>query len=126
MADLFVLPSYEEGMSNALLEAMASGLAVVATDVGAAREMLGDDYDLAKPRDAQGLRAQIEDHLHRLVDGQEVGRALQKRCEELFSMPAVAKKYVSLYRELGKTTNISSIPSTVQAAGHAIGTFWSH
>lgn len=41
-ADLFVLPSYNEGMSNALLEAMACGLAVVVTDVGGTEELVDE------------------------------------------------------------------------------------
>jgi len=40
--DVFVLPSYAEGMSNALLEAMGCGMAVIATRVGAAPEMIDD------------------------------------------------------------------------------------
>jgi glycosyltransferase involved in cell wall biosynthesis len=44
-ADLFVLPSHVEGMSNALLEAMACGLPAVATGVGAAPEMVDDGVD---------------------------------------------------------------------------------
>ncbi len=41
-ADLFVLPSYNEGMSNALLEAMACGLSVIVTDVGGTEELVED------------------------------------------------------------------------------------
>ena len=41
-ADIFVLPSYNEGMSNALLEAMACGLPVVVTDVGGTKELVED------------------------------------------------------------------------------------
>ena len=47
--DVFVLPSREEGMSNALLEACAHGRVVVASDIPPNRAVLGDDYPLLFP-----------------------------------------------------------------------------
>ena len=43
--DIFVLPSSSEGMSNTLLEAMAAGVAVVASNVGGNREIVRDPHD---------------------------------------------------------------------------------
>ncbi|GAA4464999.1 glycosyltransferase family 4 protein [Nemorincola caseinilytica] len=52
VCDIFVLPSYNEGMANAVLEAMASGIAVVATDVGGHSEVIENGVDgmLIRPR----------------------------------------------------------------------------
>lgn len=47
--DVFVLPSLEEGMSNALLEAVASGRIIVASDIAPNRAVVGDDYPLLYP-----------------------------------------------------------------------------
>jgi glycosyltransferase involved in cell wall biosynthesis len=57
-ADLFVLPSFTEGLPRALLEAMARGLAAVATEVGGVPELLTPDC-LVAPRDARALAARI-------------------------------------------------------------------
>jgi glycosyltransferase involved in cell wall biosynthesis len=61
-ADAFVLPSHAEGMSNALLEAMAAGLACVSTTVGAAPEMIrnGESGLLVPPKDHEALGAALE------------------------------------------------------------------
>lgn len=65
-ADVFVFPSLSEGFSRALLEALAAGVPVVASDVGAAADLLtdGDNAIVVAPGDAAALSAGIE----RLLD----------------------------------------------------------
>ena len=60
-ADVFVLPTYTEGMPVALLEAMAAGLAIITTPVGAIPEVVtpGVHGELVRPRDVDGLARAI-------------------------------------------------------------------
>lgn len=59
-SDVFVLPSHMEGMSNALMEAVAAGVPVVATDVGANAEVVGRAGLLCPPHRPHALAAQLE------------------------------------------------------------------
>lgn len=60
-ADVFLFPSYSEGFSMALLEAMAAGLPAIATDVGANRDMLEDQGGVLIPtKDAQAIVAAVK------------------------------------------------------------------
>lgn len=60
-ADIFVLPSYFEGLPNALLEAMASGIPVIASNVGGIPDLIADGTNgfLVEPKDAVTLSAKI-------------------------------------------------------------------
>jgi glycosyltransferase involved in cell wall biosynthesis len=62
-ADVFVLPTYADAVPNVVLEAMAAGLPVVATDVGAVREMVGAAGVVVPPGDAEALAVAL-DELH--------------------------------------------------------------
>jgi glycosyltransferase involved in cell wall biosynthesis len=68
--DCLCLSSWSEGMPNVILEALASGLPVVATDVGACRDLLDDEpmARLVPPGDAPKMAEAIGDLLSRTVD----------------------------------------------------------
>ena len=100
--DAYVLPSLGEGLSNTLLEAMASGLPVSVTRVGGNPEVAEDERSglFFAPRDAVGLAA----HLDRLIqDGElrgRLGRAARERVVTRFSLRAMMENYSNLYLEV--------------------------
>ncbi len=101
-ADLFVLPSREEGMSIALLEAMALGAPLVASAIPGNRRLVTDFAEgrLVPPDDPEALaRAIIEqwDNFDRAV---AMGRAARSRVEREFSIQAVARKHLALFHEI--------------------------
>lgn len=101
--DLLVLPSRAEGMPNALLEAMACGLPVVATDLAGNREVLGNDGKaglLVPPGDALGLAHAIETLVNAPSLRREAGAFARARVQERFDIRRVAGEYLSLYAEL--------------------------
>ena len=104
-----VLPSHSEGMSNALLEAMAAGCAIVATDVGANAKVLGGCGIVVPPRDDVALAAAIL----RLMDDNDLTRSLgeraRQRVEAQFSREAMRLRFEEFYKSVVLTS--SSPPS---------------
>ena len=103
-ADILVLPSHAEGQAMALLEAMAHGLAILATPVGAHLEAVTDGVSalLVPPGEVDALEAA----LLRLVDEPalraRLGRAARARYLEAFAIEAYARRLAELYaRALG-------------------------
>lgn len=101
--DVFVLSSVSEGLSNTILEAMASSLPVVATNVGGAAELVVDGATglLVPSRAPQALA----DALARLLDApplrRTMGQAARRRAESEFALPSVIRKYEQLYLDVG-------------------------
>jgi glycosyltransferase involved in cell wall biosynthesis len=99
--DIFVLPSLTEGMPMALLEAMAAGIPVVATTVGAVPEIIGDSGStLVAPGDPGALAAGIRGLLLDKARRQEAGVQARIRVENRFSASAMATQYVDLYQHI--------------------------
>jgi glycosyltransferase involved in cell wall biosynthesis len=90
-ADLFVLPSYREGMPRSVLEAMACGLPVVATNIrGSREEVVQDETGYLVPiRNPQALGEAIVSVAHDSELRNRMGRAGRKRAEERFDEDTV-------------------------------------
>jgi glycosyltransferase involved in cell wall biosynthesis len=101
IADIFVLPSASEGLSNALLEAMAAGLPALASDVGGNRDVIehGVSGFLVDWSDANGSARLVARLLDDAEQRRRVGDAARVRAG-CFSIAPVADRYCELYRTL--------------------------
>ncbi|GAB6166314.1 hypothetical protein JCM19992_23140 [Thermostilla marina] len=99
-ADVFVLPSRWEGMPNAVLEAMAAGLPIVATDVEGVRELLGEAAPLVPPESPDALTTHITRFLDSPSSAQTIGEANRERASSLFSWNSVVDSYQALWADL--------------------------
>lgn len=100
--DCFVLPSIAEGVSNTILEAMASGLPVVATGVGGNPELIDDGVSgrLVPAGDDDALAAVLLDCMRDGPRAQRLGRAARLTVERRFSLDRMAADYAGLYERL--------------------------
>jgi glycosyltransferase involved in cell wall biosynthesis len=103
-SDLFVLPSAAEGLSNSLLEAMASGLPCIATDHGAAGLIEDGVNGRVIPLDRpELLSAAMRELLQDPAALNAYGKAARQKMESSYRMETIASRYLGLYRELART-----------------------
>ena len=108
--DVFFLPSLAEGTPNGIIEAMAHGVPVVATNVGGIPDTVSPEMSiLVAPGDvaalADAMLALARDPARRAA----MGRAARQRYEQMFSPAAVLPQLIERYRKLA--TGVESAPS---------------
>ncbi len=99
--DIFCFPSLWEGLPNALVEAMAAGLPVVASDIPPHREVLGDAGIFVPPGDKDA----IANALKRLINDSSLREALGIKAGErakLFTIENAVKKYENIFEDILK------------------------
>jgi glycosyltransferase involved in cell wall biosynthesis len=101
-ADIFVLPSRSEGFSNAIIEAMAASLPVVATNVGGNSEAVKDGFTgfLVPPDDPAALAAAISRLLSDQSQAKAMGAAGRATVVENFTTEVMMTRIASAYEKL--------------------------
>lgn len=98
-ADVFVLPSLNEGMSNTALEALASGLPLILTNVGGSSELITDNGFIVNVRKPK----QIADEIRKLYNNPDLNRKMgvnSRLHARHFDWKNVATKYFKLYKAI--------------------------
>jgi glycosyltransferase involved in cell wall biosynthesis len=110
-SDLSILPSHEEGFSNAVIEAMAAGLPLVVTDVGGNAEAVveGETGFVVPPRSPEALAAAILRMAGDEALRRRLGEAGRVRAGRRYSLEACIDRYDALYRGLLEGRSIESL-----------------
>jgi sugar transferase (PEP-CTERM/EpsH1 system associated) len=100
--DCFVLPSQTEGISNVILEALASGLPVIATAVGGNPELIDAGHTglLVPPSDPAAMAAAITEYATAPLLARTVGRNGRRAAEDRFGLDTMMCNYAALYGRL--------------------------
>ena len=111
LADAFVFPSHSDGMPTVLMEAMACNRPVIATDVGAAREIVKEGTGiLVKPDDKKDLKGALDRFLT-LTDYQKqaMGHSGYRHVAAHFNWPQIARESLNQFKELAKSREYSVV-----------------
>ncbi|MCA1925011.1 MAG: TIGR03088 family PEP-CTERM/XrtA system glycosyltransferase [Thiobacillus sp.] len=96
--DVFVLPSKNEGISNTILEALATGLPVIATAVGGNVELVDSGHGrLVRAGDAADMAQALLEYLEAPETIRVQGDAARREAQARFSIPAMAEAYATVY-----------------------------
>lgn len=100
--DCFVLPSLAEGISNTILEAMASGLPVIATRVGGNPDLVdaGNTGEIVPPDNPEAMAREIVRLAKDATFAAQMGRSGRRMVEQKFSMNAMVAAYQGIYDNL--------------------------
>ena len=109
-ADVFVLPSFTEGHSKVLLEAMSCGLPCVASDIGANRSVLadGDAGLLFDPHDAGALAARLEQVLGQRRLAEDLGGRARQRVLTHYDLSALVAREIDLLRRVARSRAVTT------------------
>lgn len=99
-ADVILLPSISEGFSIGLLEAMAHGKPIVATDIPPFREALGERYSFVSPYSPDEIASETLRILSDPSYSTKLGNRVFNRVSQLFSGAKAAEKYEEIYSSL--------------------------
>ena len=101
-ADIFILPSRAEGLSNALIEAMACALPCVSSAVGGALDLINDGENglLFESENHDHLARQLADMLHEDWRRHEIGHSARQTILETTEITAVTRRLCKIYAEL--------------------------
>lgn len=100
--DIFCMPSIQEGLGLSILEAMAKGLPVVASDVGGIYTLIkhGQNGLLVPPRDEDALAEAILEILNNPSLAEEMGNISKELVKEKFTLDMMTEKVLKLYQEV--------------------------
>lgn len=99
-AALFVQPSEEEGLSLALLEAMAHGLLPIVSDIPANMEAIKHDAGVSFPsKNVESLKNALAYFINRPEEAQAIGTIAKARAEQYYSWDAIARRTLEVYED---------------------------
>jgi protein-tyrosine-phosphatase len=121
--DIFVLPSLDEGVPMAILEAMALEKPIVATDVGGLPEIIEDGATglLVRPRDDRGMAEACLALAQNRERAQQLGAAARRAVEEQFSHESTGQALLDVYR--GRTDRLAGAHDRSRASQRRPGAF---